>query len=181
MSTSETTPLISDSDRTEQSTNNNSSTFRHNVFLFVEGKSPSGRIYERFTAILIVINVLAFVMATLFVEEYNSDAPWAVRGGVVCGNVCDALWFGNDPNNGLHGLGLGTTSVLEIITVLLFSIDYMCRLWTADFEDPKFEGVLGRFRYLYTFYSIVDLASTVPFYVDAFILTKSDLVASQVR
>jgi hypothetical protein len=186
MSTSETTPLIFPAPTAAAAaadghtrTFTKERTFRHDVFAFLEAKSPSGRVYERFTAILIVVNVLAFVLATLFVEEYNSDAPWAVRG-VVCGNLCDALWFGNYKDNGLQMLGMGTTSILEVVTVFIFSVDYVCRLWTADLEDSKFEGGLGRLRYLPTFYSIVDLASTVPFYVDAFILTKSDLVASQV-
>jgi Ion transport protein len=172
---SETTPLISTHEVVIDEVS-----IREKVFAFLEAKSPAGRIYERFTMILIVINVLAFIVATLFVEEYNPE-PWAMRDGGICGKLCDALWFGNYKDNGLEFLQMGTTSILEVVTVFVFSIDYLSRIWTADLENERFEGVVGRLKYLPTFYSIVDLASTVPFYVDAFVLTHSDLVASQVR
>lgn len=173
---SETTPLISSHDAVRV----DEASTREQVFAFLEAKSSAGRIYERFTMVLIVINVLAFVLATLFVEEYNPE-PWAMRDGGICGKLCDALWFGNYKDNGLEFLQMGTTSILEVFTVFVFSIDYLCRIWTADLESERFEGFVGRLKYLPTFYSIVDLASTVPFYVDAFVLTHSDLVASQVR
>jgi hypothetical protein len=155
-------------------------TWRDEVYAFLEGKTPTGAIYEKFTILLIVLNVLAFILGSLFVEDYNCDAAWARRDGGVCGNVCDALWFGNYEDNALEFLNLGSTSVLEIVTVLVFTVDYLLRVHLADLESPKFAGFWGRIRYLPTFYSIVDLASTVPFYVDSFLLRNSNIAASQV-
>jgi hypothetical protein len=155
-------------------------TWRDGVYAFLEGKTPSGAIYEMFTILLIVLNVLAFILGSLFVEDYNGDAAWARRDGGVCGNLCDGLWFGNYEDNALEFLNLGSTSVLEIVTVLVFTVDYLLRVYLADLESPKFAGFWGRIRYLPTFYSIVDLASTVPFYVDSFLLRNTNLAASQV-
>jgi len=174
---SESTPLIPCSIEDARTTAITTSRREH-VFSFLEAQTPGGRIYERFTVVLIVLNVLAFVLATLFVQDYNPE-PWAMREGGICGNLCDALWFGNYPDNGLEFLNMGTTSVLEIVTVFIFTVDYSCRVWTADLESDLYQGVMGRLKYLPTFYSLVDLASTVPFYIDAFVLTHSDLVASQ--
>jgi len=153
-------------------------TWRDGVYAFLEAKTPGGAIYEIFTILLILLNVFAFILGSLFVEKYN-DAAWAQRDGGMCGDVCDALWFGNYDGNALAFLNLGSTSVLEIVTVLVFTVDYLLRVYLADLESDLFKGFWGRLRYLPTFYSIVDLASTVPFYVDSFLLRNTNLVASQ--
>jgi hypothetical protein len=38
------------------------------------------------------------------------DAPVATT----CGKVCDAIWFGNYPDNALAWLGIGATSIVEL-------------------------------------------------------------------
>ena len=154
---------------------------RHRLYHFLEAHTSAGRSYEKFIIVLIVLNVGAFIMGGLFVEQYN-PAPWASRNSEdsICRNLCDALWFGNYVDNGLQFLNVGSTSILELVTVGIFSIEYMLRLYTADLEDPvRYAGVLGRLRWIPTFFSCVDLAATVPFYVDAFVLRQTDLAASQ--
>lgn len=68
---------------------------------------------------------------------------------------------------GFLGIGQFATSILEVITIAVFTVDYILRLVTCDIESPRYAGFVGRLRYLPSFYSLVDLASTVPFYVDA--------------
>jgi hypothetical protein len=150
---------------------------RQGLYDFLEAKTPSGRIYEKFIMILIVVNVLAFVLGTLFLEEYNRDSAWAKRG-VICGNACDAIWFGNFADNSLQFLNIGSTSVLEIGTVLVFTVEYILRLYTADLLNPQKYGGWKRIYWIPTFFSCVDLASTLPFYVDAFVLRQTDIAAS---
>jgi len=151
---------------------------RQALFDFLEAQSSAGRVYEAFIVSLIAINVVAFVVGTLFVEEYNEES-WASHSTGICQRLCDALWFGNFRDNGLDDLlHLGSTSVLELFTVAVFTIEYILRLYVADMESPKYKGILGRLRYLPTFFSLVDLASTVPFYVDAFVLRHTDLASS---
>jgi len=48
----------------------------------------------------------------------------------------------------------------------------------TDLIDPKFKGFVGRLSFIPTFFSLVDLSSTVPFFVDAFLLPDTDLAAS---
>mmetsp|Transcript_19398 Transcript_19398/g.29540 ORF Transcript_19398/g.29540 Transcript_19398/m.29540 type:complete len:1247 (-) Transcript_19398:127-3867(-) len=173
MVASEDTPLLGGPSHTPAPTSR-----REKLYAFLEGKTPVGAIYESFTIFLIILNVVSFILASLFVEKYN-DETWAREDGGICGKVCDGLWFGNYDDNILEFLNIGSTSVLEIVTVAVFSMDYLLRVNLADLENPKFKGFWGKIRYLPTFFSIVDLASTVPFYVDSFILRDSDLVASQ--
>jgi hypothetical protein len=152
--------------------------FRHSLYDFLEAKTPSGQVYEYFIMTLIVFNVFAFILASLFVEDYN-DADWAKRDGGICGKFCDALWFGNYRDNGLGRLNVGATSVLELVTIAVFSVEYILRLVvTCPLEDERFSGIRGRLRYIPTFFSLVDLASTVPFYLDAFVLRDTDLAGS---
>lgn len=166
----ENTPLLVGSG-TDAAADASPSSSRQRLFDFLEAKTPEGRKYEAIIIGLISLNVLAFILGSLFLEEYN-EASWAKRETGICQNLCDSLFFGNYYDNGLEGLHLGTTSILEIITVAIFSVEYILRLYTCDLEDPKYKGISGRFRYFFSFFSIVDLASTLPFFVDAFLVDK---------
>ena len=143
------------------------------LYRFLEAKTPAGRQYERFTIFLITLSVVTFILSSLFLPEYN-DSTIADK----CGGFCDAIFFGNYDDNALAWLGIGATSVVEIFIVGVFSVDYALRLYTADLIDPKYSGLVGRLRFVPSFFSLVDLASTVPFYVDSFLLPNTDLAAS---
>jgi voltage-gated potassium channel len=53
----------------------------------------------------------------------------------------------------------------EVVSVSIFSIEYLIRLWIADL-NPNFHGsVRGRLRYALTPMALVDLASILPFYL----------------
>ena len=147
---------------------------RLSLHLFLEAKSYCGSIYEKFTICLIVLSVITFVLSSVFVAEYNLNSPYPA----MCGKICDAIWFGNNKDNALSFLNIGSTSIVELIVVSIFSIDYLLQFYTADLQDVKYTGLRGRLRYVVTFFSLVDLASTVPFYLDAFILTHSEFAAS---
>lgn len=163
---SETTPLFPTSTPTRPSDP------RRPLHNFLEGASPAGLIYERFTIFLILLSVLTFILSSLFLP-YNSD--WAYYN--FCGSTCDAIWFGNY-ENALNILGLGNTSFVELLCVAVFTVDYVLRMYTADLVDAKYSGFGGRVRYLYSFFSLVDLASIVPFYIDALVLRDTDWMAS---
>lgn len=139
----ETSPLLPSIPEQRRGQEEDLSSFRRRLHAFLEAKTVNGRIYERFIILLIVFNVIAFVLGTLFLPEYNT-VPWSCPRSW----NCDTLWFGNDRDNALSFLGIGATSILELITVFVFSVEYIARLWTADLEDPKFRGVKGRFLYV---------------------------------
>lgn len=55
--------------------------------------------------------------------------------------------------------------MLEIVTVLLFSIEYLLRLWSIV-DDPKYaHPILGRLRYMVTPFALLDLFAVLPFYL----------------
>ena len=47
----------------------------------------------------------------------------------------------------------------EIFTVLIFSIEYILRIWTAEYSDGT------KSKYLFSFLGIIDLVAIVPFYL----------------
>ena len=53
----------------------------------------------------------------------------------------------------------------EVFSVIVFSIEYLLRLWVAD-VDPRYKGaVTGRLRYLLSPMALVDLAAILPFFL----------------
>lgn len=70
-------------------------------------------------------------------------------------------------------IGLGYVEELywfEVITVGVFTIEYVTRLWCAV-EDPAYRGMSAaraRLRYAFSFHAIVDLLAILPFYLFAF-------------
>ncbi len=73
----------------------------------------------------------------------------------------------------------GLFDIIEVATVIIFTIEYGFRLWSIP-SSPNFKDTqkFGRLSWAFTdFFSIVDLVSIVPFYVDLFI--QEDLPAMQ--
>ena len=46
-------------------------------------------------------------------------------------------------------------NIIEVVTVILFSIEYICRIWVAD----------KKLKFIFSFYGIVDLLAILPFYI----------------
>ena len=64
-------------------------------------------------------------------------------------------------------------SLLEKISVVIFTIEYLLRIWTITLKPEFNKPVLGRLKYAFTFLSIVDLLAIVPYYIP--MLNKVDI------
>ena len=56
-------------------------------------------------------------------------------------------------------------SIIDLVTVIIFTIEVSLRIWVADEIDPRFKGFWGRVRYCFTFFGFIDIVSTYSFYV----------------
>lgn len=59
-------------------------------------------------------------------------------------------------------------TVIDYLTTAFFTIEVSLRIWNADQLDPKYKGFWGRVRYCFSFYGLIDILSTYPFYLHFF-------------
>lgn len=63
---------------------------------------------------------------------------------------------------------LAVLDVLELITNLIFLVEYVLRMWTADELYPKEKAGKARIRFLFSFYGLIDLLTFLPYFVPFF-------------
>lgn len=63
----------------------------------------------------------------------------------------------------------------EVISVMIFSVEYLARVWSCvDSVDPRYQSpVKGRLRWIFSPLGLVDLLAILPFYVN--LITVADL------
>lgn len=54
--------------------------------------------------------------------------------------------------------------VIEVITILIFCVEYILRIWTADYLYPDKNEFRSRLRFLISFDGIIDLLTILPFF-----------------
>lgn len=57
---------------------------------------------------------------------------------------------------------------VDILTTIFFTIEVTLRIWCADQIDDKYKGFWGRIKYCCSFYGLIDIISTYPFYLNFF-------------
>jgi len=66
-----------------------------------------------------------------------------------------------------------TFKTIEIITTIIFMIEYVLRIWTADYLYPKYNEFRSRLRFLVSYDGIVDLFTIIPaFFLTGFIVFR---------
>lgn len=58
---------------------------------------------------------------------------------------------------------------LQLFSAVLFSVEYLLRVWTADYLYPEKKRIQARLKYIFSFTGIVDLFTFLPFYLPFFI------------
>ena len=54
---------------------------------------------------------------------------------------------------------------IEAISIVIFTIEYLLRLWTADLSYPNLPKSKARIKYIFSFMGVVDLLAILPFYI----------------
>lgn len=54
---------------------------------------------------------------------------------------------------------------IEIFSVIIFTIEYILRIWTADLLRPELSNIKSRLLYIFSFMAIIDLLAILPFYL----------------
>ena len=56
-------------------------------------------------------------------------------------------------------------NVIEIVTVVFFTVEYILRIITADYLYPKKQPFPARICFIFSFYGLVDLLTILPFFL----------------
>lgn len=54
---------------------------------------------------------------------------------------------------------------IEVVSVIIFTIEYFLRIWTADLLYPNKNWFIARIKYVFSFLAIIDLLAILPFYL----------------
>lgn len=56
-------------------------------------------------------------------------------------------------------------NIIEIVSVIIFTIEYILRVWTADYIYKDLKPLKARIKYIFSFMAIIDLLAILPFYL----------------
>ena len=59
----------------------------------------------------------------------------------------------------------GAINTIEWVTIIIFTVEYILRLWTADFLYPGRSRGRAILMFVFSFYGIIDLLTFFPFYL----------------
>lgn len=65
----------------------------------------------------------------------------------------------------LPTIGHEILSVLNIMTIIVFSAEYIVRVWVSDLRYPKLHPLKARIKYMLSPMALVDLIAILPFYM----------------
>ena len=65
----------------------------------------------------------------------------------------------------LSALKIRIFLIIEIVSVIIFSVEYILRLWTADLLYPEKKPFIARIKLFFSPMAIVDLLAILPFYI----------------
>lgn len=70
-----------------------------------------------------------------------------------------------ETDESIFSIGQPFFTVFEIITVALFTLEYILRMWTCTMDIRYQSPIIGRLKWAITPLAIIDLASILPFYI----------------
>jgi len=62
----------------------------------------------------------------------------------------------------------GILNFIDLFTTIVFTIEVTLRILLAGDIDPKYKGFKGRIKYCFSFYGLIDILATYPFYLGFF-------------
>lgn len=72
----------------------------------------------------------------------------------------------------------GFFNFMEYVTVTIFCVEYVLRIWTADYLFPHCGRIRARFKFIISFDGIVDLLTIIPaFFLSGFVIFRMLRVA----
>lgn len=100
----------------------------------------------------------------LHTKQWHNYVDYAIIGLIILSTV-EVFLSTYDGVVEKYGLWL---KIVDYFTTAFFTIEVSLRIWCADLIDDKYKGFWGRVRYCFSFYGLIDILSTYPFYLHFF-------------
>lgn len=65
----------------------------------------------------------------------------------------------------------GMLKGIEFVTIIIFTIEYILRVWTANYLYPDKRNISATLSFIFSFYGLIDLLSILPYFLPAFTLS----------
>ncbi len=104
----------------------------------------------------------------LEVSKDKSGASWYFDIALTLLIALNAIAIVLESVHGIYSSFPQLFHVFELVSIVLFSIEYILRIWAAV-EIKRFKHpVTGRLRFFFTPFAIIDLLAIIPFYITFF-------------
>ncbi len=98
-------------------------------------------------------------------DDENNLAASIFDGFIIALIIVNVLLVILDTFKGLPEAVLSVFHFIEVFSIVIFTIEYLLRLWTADFIFPALRPMRARLKYAFSFMAIVDILAILPFYL----------------
>ena len=92
-------------------------------------------------------------------DRVSQILDWIIMGLILLSVLSIVL----DSFPWIHVRFSGLFQIFEVITVIVFTAEYILRIWTADLLYP--EAKHPRLKYIFSFMALIDLLAILPFYL----------------
>jgi len=103
----------------------------------------------------------SFIYQSIFIEGYKKAGLSAFNmfmGTLIVLGVSVSILDTEKTVTDVYG---STLSNIEVLLAAFFAIEYFLRLWAAG-EDDRYKGFIGRLKYMFTFFAVIDLLAFLP-------------------
>ena len=66
---------------------------------------------------------------------------------------------------GIHAIFLWEFFIIDLVSVIIFTIEYILRLWVCTLYEEYSHPITGRIRFAFSSYMIIDALAILPFYI----------------
>ena len=80
---------------------------------------------------------------------------------LICGNVLSVFVETFKISNEMRSI----LFYIELFSIIIFSVEFILRVWTADFLYENMPLVQSKIKYIFSFMALIDLFAILPFYI----------------
>ena len=101
-------------------------------------------------------------------DDKNTKVDKAVDAVIISLIVISTIEIFLSTFTGINEKIGGLLNFIDVFTTIVFTIEVTLRIWLAGDIKPEYKGFKGRLKYCFSFYGIIDILATYPFYLGFF-------------